>query len=134
MKDMKLLEQNGSQNHFMNRLSSFWVALTSVYLIVLYLFKIKSIAAFIGFFVPLGISNVIYSFSNSYKWLIVFPLVFVTVFGGEKLLRKKNVLGWKKVFFILMVLFFLTIVVDFIIWGEWQSFKYFLKGGTLEML
>lgn len=88
----------------------------------------SSPALTLGLFVPIGFWNFGYSLTQM-KWFITFPLVLVTIFGGEKYLRKMDLSPIVKTIIILGILFILTIVVDFVIWGKWQSLELLKAGG-----
>ncbi len=103
-----------------------WVLLTAIYLILLSPFENGDGAvSFLGLFVPiLGLFVPIgfYNLAFSGLWVvIIFPLILLTVFGGERLLRKLNLSPIMKFLAILGILFLLTIAVDVIIWGTWRS-------------
>src|SRR3989344_4753766 len=118
-----------------------WILLTVVYLASFLIFDVfrglhgfyveiifKAITL-VGLFVPLGLGNFVASLEGS-KWLIVYPLILGTVFGGEYLLLKATH-KWKlsfaiKLFFILVILCVLTFVVDFILWHCWVSFAFLI--------
>lgn len=86
----------------------------------------------IGFFVPIGIANASMSFEEN-LWLTTFPLVLLVVFGGEYLLRKVQLNIYLKLLLISLILFFLTIAVDLIIYGKWGSLLFFQQGGNISL-
>mgnify|MGYP001610204390 CR=1 FL=1 len=93
------------------------------------------VAGVFGLFVPIGVWNLFFSFETaggSHPWVITFPLVLLTIFGGEWLIRKLNLSPALKIFVILGILFALTIAVDFVIWGNWQSRELLRAGGKIR--
>ncbi len=119
-------------------LPSAWIILTLVYLGMTFLTKklyvskiLGYITGLLGMFVPIGVWNFVFSLEKKNKWIIVFPLVLLVVFGGEAYIRKFNLSPVKKVLVIFGILFTLTIGVDFIIYGMWQSLTLLLSGGKI---
>jgi hypothetical protein len=124
------MEQKSRMYNFLMSLPFWWILLTIIYIALSFL-NPGYITATIGLFVPIGIWNIYFSFTII-KLTIIFLLVLSVTFGGEWLIRKINMSPIIKIFVILSILFILTIVVDFIIWGGWPSLDLLKAGGKIK--
>ena len=128
------MEQESWIHKFVVTLPFWWIVLTAIYVGLAFFLGGGYVASLLGLFVPIGVWNFFYSLEmagGNRPWIITFPLVLLTVFGGEWLIRKINLSPALKVFVILGILFALTIAVDFIIWGNWQSLELLKAGGKI---
>ena len=114
-----------------------WLLLTAVYVTLTFLGG-GYIAGLLGFFVPIGIWNLFFSIAGpanrlfEHPWIITFPLVLITVSGGEYILRKINSNALIRFLLIFLILFILTIAVDLIIWQDWHSLGFFMAGAKVK--
>jgi len=128
------MEQDSQMHKFWMSLPFWWILLTAIYVTLTFLGG-RYVAGPLGLFIPIGIWNLFFSFetaSGAHPWIITFPLVLVTIFGGEWLLRKWSSPSVVKFILILGILFILTIAVDFAIWGNWQSLEFLRAGGKIK--
>jgi len=80
----------------------------------------------VGMFVPFGIWNTLASFSS--RGLITFPLLIVSLFYADRVAAKILVPdGFVKIVFNLVWLLVLTLAVDYVIYGTWQSLQVLLN-------
>ena len=121
------MEQTRTQKILLS-LPLWWAGLTVIYICLNFIPGISALAALLGLFVPIGIWNFI--IASGTTRLIVLPLVILAVFGGEYVLRKLDLSPLKKFLIVALILFLLTIAVDFIIWGRWQSLFFLMGGGN----
>ena len=87
--------------------------------------------AFVGMFVPFAFWNIIFTFGvHSPIGLGIFSLVLliVALFTIDKLGSYWDIKGYTKILLNLIVLFILTVITDFSIWGHWNSLNIFLTG------
>jgi hypothetical protein len=113
-----------------------WLLTTTLYLTLQAFGVFNWLKGVLGLFVPIGYWNFTFSIHGTdyslgedfmLPWILAFPLVLVIIFGGEYLLRKKQVRGIKRFFAVFLILLICTALVDFIIWGKWQSIPYMLE-------
>ncbi len=90
---------------------------------------------FLGLFVPFGVWNGIAVLQTFFGWgLLAVALFIVMVFGGDTLISRYGVTsGTTKVFYNLLVLLILTLLVDVIFYGGWQSWTWFTYGGDIPL-
>lgn len=126
------MEQKLRYKGFLISLPFWWVMLTAVYLVLQWSHTdfLTFWSAWVGLFVPLGMFNTAASL-GTHVWPITFSLILIVVFGGEWLLGKRNMSPLIRIFLILVILFSLTIIVDFIIWHTWGSLEYLKNNGKL---
>ena len=114
-----------------------WLSLTVIYLALIFggIFggvTARTLFGFIGLFVPYGFWNgllTISSFRAQFKPLVIltFLISLCCLFFTDFLTRKLGVKSlYAKVFINLVILFILTIIVDYSIWGKWASLDVFL--------
>lgn len=99
-----------------------WFVITAIYLVLqITLFLDSVIVYWIGLFVPIGILAFVMLITHkSVLALIGIILVALSLFLADRLAPHFRVDShWKKVVFNLIYLFFLTISVEFIIYGQW---------------
>jgi len=142
------MEQESPSQKVLVNLPSLWLHLTIIYILLNYAtglivrisgflgLGILYITRFVGLFVPIGPLSFISSLSNpnpnsliKMPALIIFPLVLVTIFGGEYLLKKLKLPPLVRFLINIFILFMLTIAVDFIIWQHWLSWGILMMGG-----
>lgn len=111
---------------FYNNLWFIWLFLTAVYILTWrYSDNFLIGNRFIGIFVPFGYWNT--AASISLAGLITFPLLFGSLFFAERIADKIKIPNQiHKIFFNLLWLFLLTMLVDYIIWGNLASFNVLL--------
>lgn len=135
--------------HFFLSLWFFWFFITLIYLLTFFTggwvrgnwnYGINNI---LGFFTPMGFGNLVGSIAqhynphttiesflltanHNYKWIITFPLLFLTLFIGDKIGKKFIPSPIVRVIYNLTILVFLTMVLDWFIWGHWFSLSNFL--------
>jgi len=74
----------------------------------------------VGMFVPFGLGNTLASFSPI--GLLTIPLVVGSFYAADRIAIKLNIVRvFQKTIFNLLWLFFLTLVVDLLIWHHWAS-------------
>ena len=122
---------------FLMSLPFWWILLTTIYVVLTFLDG-GYFAGLLGLFVPIGVSNFFFSFRTfsgrgSHAWIVVFPLILVTIFCGEWFLRKWRLSPVTKILLILGILFILTVAVDFVIWGSWASLQFLKAGGEIKL-
>ena len=124
------MEQTWKQKIF-SSLRFWWIALTVIHFSISFLPMLSFFAGFVGLFVPLSVWNFLGAVGTpAIFFVFVIPVVILVVYGGEYFLGKMNLSPFKKFFFMVTILFLLTMLVDFIIWGRWQSLIYFQSGGA----
>lgn len=76
--------------------------------------------AFIGLFVPFGPFNLMFSIWKGF-FAITFPVFILTMIFIERYKKSSESGILKSILLNLATLFILTLVVDIIIWGQWNS-------------
>ena len=100
-----------------------WLVLTLVYIVTM--FASFPLYGVLGIFVPFGIWNTL--FSLSWRGAITFPLLVASLFCADWVAAKIHIPdGFVKIVFNLIWLLILTFMVDYIIYGTWQSLQLML--------
>ena len=111
---------------FSLNLVHWWLLLTLLY-VVLFMLRIEYVATFIGLFVPFGPSNLLLLITSfSPVFVVAILVIFLVLFYGRKYINKLEISSILKFFIILLLLFLLTIAVDFIIYQRWASYDLLL--------
>ncbi|MBI2004617.1 hypothetical protein HYS79_00460 [Patescibacteria group bacterium] len=136
------MEQESRIYKFFMTLPFWWILLTAIYVGLTFSGWLYA-AALLGLFVPIGVWDMLFfRFAISgypvggiglWDFAIGFVLVLLTIFGGEWLIRKIKLSPAMKIFVILGILFALTIVVDFVLWGNWQTLELLKVGGEITI-
>lgn len=85
---------------------------------------------FIGLFVPIGPSNIFFIFFPG--GLVAIALILWALVSVErKLHRLPHEKPWGKILINLFILFFLTLVTDFLTFGRWASLDVLLGNQTI---
>jgi hypothetical protein len=123
---------------FFTSIWGIWILSTIIYVLGPGFFQdflgvnsINSIFLFIGLFVPFGIWNTLGLASIKTFWVL--PLVLVTMFMVNKKIKNINLSTAQKILMNSVVLFFLTILVDLVIWHKWCSWVTLIGGSGCGM-
>lgn len=119
-------------NRFFN-LIFFWLSITFIY-VILILLSLNQVAALLGLFVPLGFYSIFILLASPLMWVISLIFVLLVIFGSNYFLNKRDINLLLKVIIMLLILFILTILVDIIIYGSWESLNLLKNGGTFNNL
>ena len=96
------------------------------------IFQWHYIVGIIGLFVPLGPFSLIFLFGGAFLlWLGSLSLIIFVIWFFSKIIKKWNINPIVNVLLIFVILFLLTIVVDYIFYGEWKSLEIFQHGGNM---
>ncbi len=112
--------------------------ITGVYLLLVFIVDGKGLLpsstalSLIGLFVPYGYWNTLCSFANiavcekdvlTEITTILFFVFVVAIFFFDRFAYRLGLSSRTKHFTLLMFLFLWTMLVDFLVWGGWQSFE-----------
>lgn len=119
---------------FFTSIWGLWILLTIIYVVGLTSFQEllgidlpSSIVFFVGLFVPFGIWNTLGLASIKTFWVL--PLVLGVMFMMGKKIKNMNLGTIQRVLMGLVVLLFLTAVVDLVIWQKWCSWLLLVDSG-----
>ena len=105
-----------------------WLGLTLLYLALQYVSGFSPLTSFVGLFVPFGIFNVMVAVSALQQMhvgaILSITLFFLALFGADWSTKKLGISSpMLKIGFNLVLLLALTFIVDYSIYGEWNSWK-----------
>lgn len=134
----ELVLPNEGTRKSMNTLPIWWLALSLVYILLQISDHAQNIFALVlGLFVPIGFWNALVIFEflftlSIWKAVLAAAVVLATVFKGETIFRRVDLTGITKAICILLTLFVVTIVVDELLHGKWQSYQFLLEKGIIK--
>ncbi len=136
-----------SKNSLFTNLWLWWFVLTTIYIVIqmvgVNVLGEKNIfPSIMGLFVPVGPLSLmgiqlslLSGLSGNFETAVIFIrgisgilFMFIALYLGNKFINKIIINKIFKITTILVYLFFLTIVVDLIIWGAWSSMSIVLTG------
>lgn len=87
--------------------------------------------SFLGLFVPIGFFTAAFEIVGNLTFRAVFALIIfvLTLIYTDKILYKFNFSPALKIFLNFIILLLLTLIIDVIIWGRWESWKILQNGG-----
>jgi hypothetical protein len=113
---------------YLTGFAEWWIGLTVIYLTLGIVPASHTFVFLIGLFVPYGILNFVAASTGFMQLnisIILSTLLFLTaIFGADWAAKKLGIsTTLTKIIFNLAVLFILTFIIDYSIYGEWNSLK-----------
>lgn len=85
-----------------------------IFMLAMREFFSELLIGFMGLFVPFGVFNIVY---GGWYWMVYIPVIFII----DYCIGRCRCDFWIKVVLSIVILFIVTIFVDYLIWGGWES-------------